>query len=204
MKAEDSLVKGVGRLIGTATEIGAALAGAVDKATAGNRELPPAPPGETPAAAIIRHGVSAVTNVTRQVVDAAQGARSAAAGAGASPTSGSPRTQDAPGGPDVHQGSTLRVPLSIENPGREPMNGLVPAVASWSRRDGTAEAPGAVRFVPERLDIEPRDFEKLTVFVDVETGAAPGAYRLDVNLGQGAQVAIDFTVTPAQPAAAAE
>jgi hypothetical protein len=199
MKTDDSLVKGVGRLLGTATELGAALAGAVDKATAGGRESPAAPPGETPAAAIIRHSVSAAANVARWVIDTAQSARGAAGGA----TSGSPRA-NAAAGPQVQRGATLRVPLSIENPGREPMRALAPSVAGWTCGGREAAAPGIVRFVPETLDVEPRDFEKLTVLIDVDPGAAPGVYRLDVALGQGAPVSIDFVVAPAgseQPAA---
>lgn len=199
MTTDDSLVKGVGRLIGTATELGAAVAGAVDRATAGGRERAAAPPGETPAAAIIRHSVSAVTNVARLVIDTAQSARGTASGA----TSDSPRA-DAAAGPQVHRGATLRIPLSIENPGREPMRSLVPTVASWTRGGREAAAPGSVRFVPEGLDVEPRDFEKLTVLIEVDAGAALGMYRLDVGLGQGAQVSIDFAVVPAgseEPAA---
>jgi hypothetical protein len=198
--AQDSLVKGVGRLIGTATELGAALAGAVDKATAGGRELPPAPPGETPTAALIRHSVSAVANVTRQVVDAAQSARSATPEEhpeADARTGHATASAQATAGPEVHQGATLRVPLSVENPGRETLRGLEPSVAQWSRDGRDTAAPGAARVLPERLDIEPRDFEKLTVYVDVGADATPGGYRLDVELGQGAQVAIDFRVITA-------
>jgi hypothetical protein len=197
--AQGSLTKSVGRLIGTATELGAALAGAVDKATAGDREPTPAPPDETPAAAMIRHSASAVANVTRIVVNAAQDARAAASDAGAE-TDG-PRadtsSRAAGAGARVHQGTTLRVPLSIENPGREPMRGLEPAVARWRTEADDPAAPGTARFVPERLDIEPLDFEKLTVFVDIDAESAPGAYRLDIDLGQGPEVAIDFIVLPA-------
>jgi len=186
--AQDSLLKGVGRLIGTATEIGAAVAGAVDRATAGGRELPPAPAGETPVGAIIRHGVSAATNVVRHIVAAAQGQP-----AGGAVSAGGPPP---PAGPRVRQGGELRVPLSIENPGQARMTGLAPAVAAWLRDGVASPAAGAVRFVPERLDVEPRDFEKLTVFVDVDEDTPPGSYRLDIALGQGAEVSIAFAVVP--------
>lgn len=186
----DSLVKGIGRLIGTAAEIGVTLAGAVDKATADGRELPPPPPGETPTAAIIRHSFSAAGNLVRHVVDAAQQTRGTAQPGGA----GRGDAARGPTAPQARQGSTLRVPLSIENPGREPLRALAPAIAGWTSANGAQGAPGTVRFLPELLDIEPRDFEKLTVFVDVAADAAPGLYRLEIALGENASVAIDFTV----------
>lgn len=198
-----SLSDGVERLIGAATEFGVALARAADKTTAGGREPRHGPEGETDAAAIIRHSVSAAANVVSQVAAATQAARAdwAETRSEAKPSSAETQEQgDGPSGPRVRPGATLRVPLSIENPGQEPMTGLTPKIAGWMRDGVEGDPAGTVSFAPEVLEIAPRDFEKLTVFVEIPKDADSGECRLLVDLAEGVEVRIDFAILPPEPA----
>jgi hypothetical protein len=193
MTKERSLVESVERLIGAAADFGAAVARAADKTTAGGREPAEGPPGEGAVAAIVRHGVTAAVNLVSQITDANQGMRAAAAAAAATQTQGT-ATPGSAG--HVRPGATLRVPLSIENPGREPMTDLTPAVLSWSCDGNDTEAVATVRFIPETLNIAPRDFEKLTVCVEVPDDACAGRYQLEIALAEGVRTALAFTVRP--------
>jgi len=82
--------------------------------------------------------------------------------------------------PVVQRGGTLRIPLSIENPANEPMqhlNFLCLEMRGGSPGQGVPLPVSAVRFQPESLTIEPRDFEKLTVFIDTGFDTLPGKYE---------------------------
>jgi hypothetical protein len=107
--------------------------------------------------------------------------------------------------PRVRAGSTLRVPLSIENPGAERMDDMRFACLALARAPGSVPAKGAplgiddVRFQPLPLSVGPRDFEKLTVFVDTRPDTAPGRYDLTIGLPGGAfQMTIPFEVQPGE------
>jgi hypothetical protein len=97
----------------------------------------------------------------------------------------------------------LRIPLSIENPSAEPMAGLSFTCLEISGGDATSGLPLTrqdVRFEPASLSVAPRDFEKLTIFVDVPEGAATGLYRARIGLAAGGyETSFAFRVIPAAP-----
>jgi hypothetical protein len=196
-----SLVQSVERLIGAAAEFGAAIARAADKTTANGREPAAGPPGETAAGAIIRHGVSTAANLVTQIAQASQSARTAA---GAVADSVGAAAGDAvpagASGPVLRPGATLRVPLSIENPGQEGAMEMRPAVRSWTLDGQPAQDLATVRFAPEYLSVAPLDFEKLTVSIELADDADAGAYVLEIALGEDAQTALTFRVIAAEPA----
>lgn len=121
----------------------------------------------------------------------AAGARSgvnlgARASRAATPERAPARTQ-----PMVTTGSTLRVPLLVENTGQTPTRSLTFTPASIVRagcEDGagcTCLPPDTVRFSPETLVVAAHDVEKLTVRFAVPADAPPGDYTADVAAGGG-------------------
>jgi hypothetical protein len=116
----------------------------------------------------------------------------------------SAKTQEASGQvlPRVHQGATLRMPLSIENPGPEPMTDMVIkclSLIALSSEAGELLKGSAVRLQPESLSIEPRDFEKLVVYIDTTTQTATGLYELVLGT-ESFQTRLQFQVIPATEA----
>jgi hypothetical protein len=111
---------------------------------------------------------------------------------GASPARSAVLAQGVPG-------SILRVPMSVENPGRTPMVDLVFKLAALKGPPGGTLGPTCVRVDPERLTIAPADFEKLSLVVDVPQGAAPGIYEglLQLESKPELQVPFRFAVTEA-------
>jgi len=187
--------------------VGASLARVVAEATSPDGVVEPLPPSTPAFQAIVRYGVTAMGNVASALISGGERLRtgtSAATGTGAAATPAAPAASRA-GGPRVQPGATLRVPLSVENPGERPMNGLSPRVRAL-RGSGGADASGlmaseTIRFAPGVFDVAPRDFEKLTVFVPVPEDMPPGAYELVLALGpQEPDLTIAFAVV-APPAA---
>ena len=188
-----TLSESVGKFVGAAADLGVALARAADAATAGGREPAPAKPGESAVTAIIRHGVATVTNIVGQAVAATQSARTQAAAGGPPAPSGA---QAASRRPRVRPGDTLRVPLLVENPGREPMEGLTPAVLGWECEGERLQDAAFARFEPQSLSVAPLDLEKLTVFVTPSEAAPPGSYRLIIQLTEDVETELRFQVLP--------
>ena len=93
------------------------------------------------------------------------------------------------------------MPLSIENTGAEPMTDLqfrCLAVEVESAGPGTPLVPSNVRFEPASLTVAPRDFEKLTVYVDAPAETAPGQYQVTIGLESGTfRTAFPFVVVAA-------
>jgi hypothetical protein len=214
-QAAPDLGRSLGHVVEAALEVGVSVSRALAQATAANGRLEPLPPATPALQAIVRYGVTAMGNLASAVVSGGQVLRQAAgatataaqaaaqavspAMAGTSATSAGAR-----GGPRVHAGATLRVPLSVENTGERPMQGLQPRVqalrhAGGNGADATSVIPvAAVRFAPERFDVAPRDFEKLTVFVAVPGDATAGAYELVLALGpEEPDLRIGFAVVAA-------
>jgi ribosomal protein S11 len=200
-QAGPDIGRSLGAVVGAVLDVGVSLSRVLAQATAVNGTVEPLPPATPPLQAIVRYGVTAMGNVVSaiatggQVLRKAAGATAAAAEAAAqvvaSPlaTVGAAAAAGARGGPRVHAGATLRVPLSVENTGERPMQGLEPRVRALGHagRDG-ADASGVipvggVRFAPERFDVAPRDFEKLTVFIAVPDDTPAGKYELVLALG---------------------
>ena len=140
----------------------------------------PAQAGEGALAGILRNGSTAVGSLVGLAVKAARD-RIAPAPAPAQP---SPPPSGAASGPMLRPGAMARIPLSIDNPGSEPMTDLVPRL-SGATLDGAPHEPGfVVRFSPDRLTVAPRDFEKLVVTVQIAEDIAPGAWSLLFSLGK--------------------
>jgi hypothetical protein len=191
-------------------DVGASLARTVAEATANNKPVPAPPPKAAPLNAIIHYGLITVGNVFNVL---AGGLKSRPATAAPGSSAGPTRTTATPGPtasdgmtgsaaslPVVQRGGTLRIPLSIENPALEPMQQMT--FLCLAMRGGTPGAGvpldiSAVRFQPESLSIEPRDFEKLTVFIDTGFDTLPGKYEAVLGLGGGDfEMSVQFKVLP--------
>lgn len=184
----EEVAESVARVLDAAVGVGASVAKAVAEATGGEEGVEP-PPRDRPADALVHYGVAAVTSVVGRVVSAVEGGGPAGSGGAAAAAGGarregpeSPRTDV----PAVETGATLRVPLSIENPDTDPMEEVrMTCTEVRTRSGGDGERPRCehVRFEPEVLDVAPRDFEKLTFYVDVPEEAAPGVYEAVLLIG---------------------
>ena len=104
--------------------------------------------------------------------------------------------------PQVRRGSTLRIPLSIENPTSEPMVAMSFTCLEMLSAVANADYPldtSSVRFQPAMLNIAPKDFEKLTVFIDTTPQTTTGLYQARIGLNTGLfETEIQFEVIPAE------
>jgi hypothetical protein len=156
---------------------------------------------------LVRFGSEAAGNVLGLVAAGARtginlGARASRAVTperGAGQPAAQTRTQ-----PMVTRGSTLRVPLLVENTGQTPTRPLTFATTSLLRAgcpdsgDCTCLPVDTVSFAPETLVVAAHDFEKLTVRIAVPSGAAPGGYTASITAGDGwFSTTIGFSVLPA-------
>jgi hypothetical protein len=155
---------------------------------------------------LVRFGSEAAGNVLGLVAAGARtgvnlGARASRA---VTPERGaSPRPTQAASLPMVTRGSTLRVPLLVENTGQTPTRSLTFATTSLVRA-GCADAvectclpAESVTFAPETLVVAAHDFEKLTVRVAVPSDAPPGGYTAAITAGNGwFSTTIGFSVVP--------
>lgn len=198
-----SIADGIRDVISTTLDIGASVAKMVAEATSGGRAVAP-PRNRDPINGIVHYSVASVVNVVTTVATSANQARNAAVpkpaqAPGNMPASPAAETDQRPNLPTVHRGATLRIPLSIENPGAEPMDEMAFAclemrLVKRESEDGTYSVAW-LRFEPQALSIAPNDFEKLTVFIDTPDDAALGHYQTSIGVSANAPVAvIDFYV----------
>lgn len=193
----DQLTRGIADLAEAALGVGVALGRTVADATARGRSVAGPPKDEGQIGQIIHYGVTIVRNVLGLVFSVAGSAADLAPGAGAA------RADAAPGPgqlPTVHQGGTLRIPLSVENPTAEPMTELVfrcRDIEAGALGNGVPVDGNDFRFDPPRLTIAARDFEKLTLYIDAASDAAPGRYRATLGVGDDSvQLSVGFEVRP--------
>lgn len=147
----------VAELVDSVLKLSSSVVQAVAEATTGKPQE--TRPGEPHLQAIIRHGTTAAGSLLSTVV------RTVREQPGASDVR--------PSAPRVVAGGSLRLPLSIDNPGTTPMENIVP-------RQVPSDGPDAaliLRFEPESLTIAPADFEKLVVRIAVPADMPPGRYR---------------------------
>jgi hypothetical protein len=207
----EQLVKGIAELTSATLGVGAAFARIAAQATAGERPVPPPPESATPLTAVVHYSAAALVNVvdavragmgevraaTGQAPGASRRPEPAATAAPAPPSSAAQQNL-----PTVHPDSTLRMPLSIENTGPEPMVDLqfqCLALEVDPAGPGVPLTVANVRFEPAALTVAPRDFEKLTVYVDVPDTAAPGRYQATIGLESGTfRMAFPFVVALAE------
>jgi len=192
--------------------VGAALAKTVAHATAGGRKVPEPEMETNPLNVIIHYSmatilnvINVVTNSVSEVSDTSRRVRqpvppaSARPAAASSPAAGQ-TTAAQPGLPVVHRGTTLRVPLSIENPGSEPMNEIhfVCLNLEGGGGEGIPLELQSIRLEPTLLSVAPHDFEKLTIFIEVPPEVALGRYQARIGLDSGDfETILEFEVLPA-------
>ncbi|MCC6534092.1 MAG: hypothetical protein IT531_16205 [Burkholderiales bacterium] len=182
-------------VVQAALGVGVSLARVVAEATAGERAVRSPAANAGPLNAIVHYGLAALTNVVGAVAGSV-----GAFQAGGQPGQAAANAASAPAGgrPRVHRGASLRIPLSIENPGDEPIRDAAFQCVAMQYHDaapGRALDTGAVRCEPPTLNIMARDFEKLTVHIVVPLDTAPGAYSAQIDLGSGAyRTSIHFDV----------
>ncbi|HET9051823.1 MAG TPA: hypothetical protein VFO60_08970 [Candidatus Dormibacteraeota bacterium] len=198
----DELAAGVADVLRAAVGVGTAVARTVAR-TAGAAGAVPRADDAAQLGALVQSSLAAAGSVARVVVyGIGVAARAVAASPPDGAAPGSRRTGDGaasaassepaplPTAPEVHAGSTLRVPLSVENPDEQPL-ALEMRCSGAVRLDGAPEGTPvpalaqAVRFDPATLTVAPRDFEKVTVFVDVPVGAAAGPHRIAITDAAG-------------------
>ena len=188
-EAADDVAKSVAETANAILGVGVSLARLAAKVTAPAGRDVQITPGQGPVSEIVQYGIAATANVLR-VVPAALGDVTRAVAGPRARTGPAPSAPAAPPSiPTVRAGGSLRIPLSIENPSDQPMTEMRFAVTRMDYDGagaGLALAPSAIRFEPMALTVAPRDFEKLTVFIGVEAGTAPGVYVATIGLPNGA------------------
>lgn len=194
--AVQQLAASVQDVVSSMFGVGAAVSKTIAEATAAGQGLPPVNKAQGPLAEMVQYSAMAFANVIRLAVSSTG---LVATGAGVSPKAAT--AAGAVSHPQVHTGATLRIPLSIENPAEQPMNQLVFEVAgirALQSSPGEVLGKSAVRLEPSTLSIAPRDFEKLTVFVETSPTTATGFYELSLKAAEaGLETAVRFEVVPA-------
>ncbi|HUP69065.1 MAG TPA: hypothetical protein VM142_04530 [Acidimicrobiales bacterium] len=168
-------------LLNSAVDVGASAARVARTTAQQASVLEPAQLGEA-----VRNSATAAGNVLGLFVNGLRAATAAPAGGRPqteASASGAPSGSPAAELPTVRAGSTLRVPLLVENREAVEMSGLDFTCRSVDRLV-PGEGPGVgrhhVRFEPSTLTVASRDFEKLTVRVATAPDTAPGRYRATI------------------------
>jgi len=227
----DLIVAGVMEVVNAALAVGATIAKSIAQETSGGKPVSRPSSEDSALNEMIHYGVAAVTQVVGLVVSGAgvvsQTVQPSAPSTNPSPSTSSPvparaeadqfRQGDRPPAPPpsptpratsaslptVHQGATLRMPLSIENPGNEPMTDMTFVCRSLTGEvggSGTLLEVGAVRFQPETLAIAAKDFEKLTVFIETQAETAVGHYQAVIGIGPNQfETLLQFQVISSDP-----
>ena len=192
------LIAGVNEVVNAALNVGASLAKAAAQATAAGLPVNTPTASTGPLNAIVHYSVVTVSNVASMVLKSAGGLKMGvarpSAPRGAATAAPAPATL-----PCVHQGATLRIPLSIENPGEQPMNDVAfhcTEMTYLGRATGPALQTGNVRIQPQTLNILPHDFEKLTLFISTQADTTPGRYLATITIGPDGTTLVEFEVLP--------
>lgn len=202
------VIEGLSEVVGAVFGVGAAVAKTLAEATAGGRPVAAPESDQGALGEMVHYGISVVSNVIGLAVST-MGKAVPGGSVGLRPGPAAKEKEDAPtqpaekkGLPLVHQGGTLRIPLSIENPGDQPMQDLAFCCQQMTGKRlaaGIALTEQAVRFQPQRLEIAPRDFEKLTLFIDTDERTAPGRYAALIGVGDGGmELKVEFDVALAE------
>lgn len=212
-RAAPSVAEGVSDVINAAFGVGAAIAKSLAEVTAAGKPVTRPDTRQGPLGEMVHYGVTTLTNVIGLVVSVVGGATSGTADReSGKDTPADTRTTEPMGKhekdsaatnlPKVHQGGTLRIPLSMENPADQPMENLVFACQDMrGTRIGTGQplTEAALRFQPERLDIAPKDFEKLTLLIMTDAQTAPGDYVARIGVDNGdLEIKVEFEVLPSK------
>lgn len=217
---ESPLAEGFSEVINAAFGVGAAIAKTLAEATASDKNVTKPETGQGPLGEMVHYGVTTVTNVIGLVVSMMGSAKSSGeegsqsfsskqntatenpttASAGPATNTAATTASNKPAFPTVHQGGTLRMPLSMENPGDQVMENLIfrcEKMVAQSIGAGQPLTEEALRFQPEQLDIAPKDFEKLTLLIDTDEQTAPGRYVAHLGVVDGGlEINVEFEVAP--------
>ncbi|MGA8029826.1 MAG: hypothetical protein WB992_22005 [Bryobacteraceae bacterium] len=188
----EAIASGISEVVNAAFGVGAAVFRTLAEATALGKPVPPGAAGEGPFADMIHYGVETASNVARLVIRGIPSTvRSTSAASGAA---------SALAHPTVHAGSTLRIPLSIENPSDAEMLQMAFRCESLTYQGDDSKLPltaEALLLQPATLSIAPHDFEKLTVFITTTEATATGIYLAKIALsGGGFESMLRFEVVP--------
>lgn len=168
----------VAQLVDSALKLSSSVAQAVAEATTGKPQESRA--GEPHLQAIIRHGTTAAGSLISTIVRTVR-----------EQPGGRPSAETGPArAPRVRAGGTLRIPLSIDNPGATAMEGIVPRRVTPTGREADID----MRFTPETMTIAPSDFEKLVVLLSVPADLPPGRYAPSFTLSGQKQVPITLAI----------
>ena len=175
--ATNDITQAIVNVVDATLALGVSVSRAAAAVTTAGRPVADIAQDTPPFQALVHYAAITAGNVVSLLSPTVAGLRSSTAASRAARPAKGPRTR---------AGATLRVPLSVENPGDLPMTGLAPYLRAV-RIDGVsttgALAAETVRFEPPHFDVAPRDFEKLTVFVMLPVNASPGHYELVLALG---------------------
>lgn len=193
----DRAGNGIQAIGDAALTLSASLARSIAEGLSGRPQPPVA--GETRIGGIARHGTNALGSLVAMTMAAAR-----EAGLGLGTNTPPPAAETAPpptaaaGIARLMPGASLRLPLSIDNPGSQPMERLAPHALGARFEGADCAAPFALRFDPPSLSIAPRDFEKLVVTIDLPPEMPPGRWSALFALGPDAPAPHDiaFLVLP--------
>jgi len=210
----ESIAQSVTEVIDAFFGVGASIAKTFAEATANNKKVSPPNPDAAPLNVIIHYSLTTVSNVINMFADGignsvppitSVGGKAGDRDAGkpvteAVTTAGGANSNAQRGynSPVVQRGGTLRIPLSIENPGNEIMQQLTFLCLDMrcvNPGPGVPLDTSAIRFQPVTLTIEPRDFEKLTAYIDTGYDTSPGEYEALLGLGNNSfEILVKFEV----------
>jgi hypothetical protein len=185
------LSDGVAGLFTAALDVAVAVARTFERATAPNNAPPHVRDDASRLEQVVGFSVATLTNVIRVAVAGATsgvGSRKPAAPAQPAAAAESAASEQGAPAPRLRRGATLRIPLVVENQGDQDL-----VISGIQCSELTVASPGeglpleksAFRFQPASLTLQPKDFEKLTVFVTAGPYAATGTYTATLAAAEG-------------------
>lgn len=161
------------QLFDGALRLSASMAQAVAEAASGQPQEHQ--PGDTYLQSMIRSGVLAGGSIAARVFDVARSANVSGQQAPAPPAAPMPI---------LAAGDSLRIPLSVDNPSKTPMEDIVPFLIGMTHQGVAQEGPLQIAFSPEKLSVAPVDFEKLVVTVSAPASTPLGSWGIAFALSQ--------------------
>lgn len=207
----DMVRDGVSQAIRLTLGAGASVAKIVAEATAGGR--PVAEPGRQSSEfhQLVHYGLATVVNVIGTIANGVNDFRQADTKATRQQPAADSTAQNTPVEntvipevPTVPAGAILKLPLSVENPGTEPMRDMqfvCLGIQSEVSGSGSPLTRAHVQLEPKSLTVAPRNFEKLTSSITVPATTPPGRYIVTIGLSGGEfETALPFDVLAAEEA----
>jgi hypothetical protein len=191
----DAVMGGVSQAIKLTLGAGASVAKVMAEATAGNRPVAEPRRSGSEFDQLVHYGLATVVNVIGTIATGVNDFRQAEAQGARPQPAADPTAQPAPAEaaplpeiPTVPAGATLKLPLSVENPGTEPMQDMRFVCLGVQSETAMGTVPltcAHVQFDPPLLTVNPRNFEKLTTTIAIPVDTPPGRYTVTIGLGGG-------------------